>query len=191
METALLLGYHRNHQSLCKPPLIAHIGFPGRLEYLLEDTPPVFKYKYKQILFRSGTHLCLASCAILYVRVVLNTGVTCVAAECVRAAWVYEQGKPCVFVPNLGGTTCKNTVPYSTSSIAQNIPRHYPSTFLWTLQSFRQSEAFLDKSYIIADKQARNRAKGNKQNTLLNETKREQAMGWLHYVFQDSCCFDF
>lgn len=98
METAFLLGYHRNRQSLCKPPLIAHIRFPGRLEYLLEDTPPVFKYKYKQILFWSGTHLYLTSYATLYVRVILNIGVTCDRGKCVRAGWVCEEGKPCVFV---------------------------------------------------------------------------------------------
>lgn len=93
METAFLLGYHRNRQSLCKPPLIAHIRFPGRLEYLLEDTPPVFKYKYKQILFWNGTHVCLTSYAILYVGVILNIGVTCDTGERVGAEWIYGQGK--------------------------------------------------------------------------------------------------
>lgn len=179
METAFLLGYHRNRQSLCKPPLIAHIRFPGRLEYLLEDTPPVFKYKYKQILFWSGTHLCLTSYAILYVRVILNIGVTCDTGQCVRAGWVYEPGRARTFVPNLWRTTSKNTTPYSTSDITQNMSKHYSSTFLWTLQSFSQSEVLLDKSYTMGNKQARNGAKWNKQNTLLSETSRKQAMGWL------------
>lgn len=94
MVTAFLLGYHRNRQSLCKPPLIEHIRFPGRLEYLLEDTPPVVKYKYKQILFWSGTHLCLTSYATLYVRVILNIGVTCDTGKRMRAEWFYEQDNP-------------------------------------------------------------------------------------------------
>jgi len=85
MVTAFLLGYHRNRQSLCKPPLIEHIRFPGRLEYLLEDTPPVVKYKYKQILFWSSTHLCLTSYANLYIRVILNIGVTYDVGKCARA----------------------------------------------------------------------------------------------------------
>lgn len=111
MVTAFLLGYHRNCQSLCKPPLIEHIRFPGRLEYLQEDTPPVVKYKYKQILFWSGTHLCLTSYAILYVRVILNIGVTCGIRKHARAQWFYEQGNPYMSVPNLQGTASKNTAP--------------------------------------------------------------------------------
>lgn len=82
-----------------------------------------------------------------------------------------------MFVPNLQGTASKNTVLYSTSDIAQMwqdiaLP---PSTFLWALQSFSQSEALLDKSYTTGRKQERNGAKGNKQKPQLNETSREQA----------------
>lgn len=118
MVTAFLLGYHRNRQSLCKPPLIEHIRFPGRLEYLLEDTPPVVKYKYKHILFWSGTHLCLTSYATLYVRVILNIGGTCDIGKCVRAEWFYEQDNPYTFVHNLQGMASK-TVLYGTFDIAQ------------------------------------------------------------------------
>lgn len=119
MVTAFLLGYHRNRQSLRKPPLIERIRFPGRLEYLLEDTPPVVKYKYKQILFWIGTHLCLTSYATLYVRVILNIGVTCDTGKRVRAEWFYGQDNPYTFVPNLQGTASKNTVLYSTPDAAQ------------------------------------------------------------------------
>lgn len=119
MVTAFLLGYHRNRQSLRKPPLIERIRFPGRLEYLLEDTPPVVKYKYKQILFWIGTHLCLTSYATLYVRVILNIGVTCDTGKRVRAEWFYGQDNRYTFVPNLQGTASKNTVLCSTPDAAQ------------------------------------------------------------------------
>lgn len=121
MVTAFLLGYHRNCQSLCKPPLIEHIHFPGRLEYLLEDAPPVVKFKYKQILVWSGTHLCITSYATLYVRVILNIGVTCDIGKCVRAEWFYEQNSPYMFVPNPQGTTSRNIVLYRTSDTAQTL----------------------------------------------------------------------
>lgn len=170
MVTAFLLGYHRNRQSLCKPPLIEHIRFPGRLE----NTPPVVKYKYKQILFWSGTHLCLTSYATLYVRVILNIGVTCDIEKRVRAEWFYEQDKPYTFVPNLPGTDSKKYCSIHHFQHCPNITVHCPFTFPWRLQSFSQSEALLDKSYTTGNKQVRSGAKGNKQKPQLKETSREQ-----------------
>lgn len=167
MVTAFLLGYHRNRQSLCKPPLIEHIRFPGRLEYLLKDTPPVVKYKYKQILFWSGTHLCLTSYATLYVRVILNIGVTCDTGKHVRTEWFYEQDNPYTFVPRLQETAGKNTVLHS----SPNLTVHCPFTFLWTWQSFSQSEALLDRSYTTGNKQARNGAKGNRNLSWMKQAE--------------------
>lgn len=82
MVTAFLLGYHRNCKSLYKPPLVEHIHSPGRLEYLLENTPQVVKDQDKWILFWRGSPICLTSYVILYVRFTLEIGVTCDITRC-------------------------------------------------------------------------------------------------------------
>lgn len=67
--------------------------------------------------------------------------------------WMGLWRRQAVCVRNPRGTASKNTVPYSTSGISQIMSTHYPCTFLWTLQSFSQSEALLVKSCTTGNKQ--------------------------------------
>lgn len=172
METAFLLGYHRNRQSLCKPPLIAHIRFPGRLEYLLEDTPPVFRYKYKQILFWSGTHLCLTSSAILYVRVALNIGVTCGGLDGFMNKASHVSCLTCGEPPA--------QIPFHKALLAQ--PKTCQNISLPPSCGHCSALVSLNLCWTKVIQQETNKQEmepKETKRTLLHETRRKQAIGWL------------